>query len=220
MLLGAFEHASNETVGSRLMATLKESKVLASIRPDLLKTIITNYPASVQAKGDELLALLNVDAAAQNAHLTELLGSLKDGDIRRGQAIFNSPKAACFTCHKLGYMGGAVGPDLTSIGQVRTERDLLESVVYPSASFVRSYEPLIVITKSGEQYSGVIRKDAEDEVALATGPNVEAHIARSDIAEMRPGTVSVMPAGLDQQLSHQELADLLAFLKATKWGPR
>src|SRR5207244_8954217 len=119
-LLGAFEHSSNEAVGSALMATLKESKVLASIRPDLLKSVMTNYPASVQAKGNELLRLLNVDAATQNTHLTELMDSLKDGDIRRGQAIFNSPKTACFTCHKLGYMGGTVGPDLTSSGQVRT----------------------------------------------------------------------------------------------------
>ena len=46
----------------------------------------------------------------------------------------------------------------------------------------------------------------------------ENSIARADIVDMRPGTVSVMPAGLDQQLSHQELADLIAFLKATKWG--
>src|SRR5439155_24637994 len=164
--LGAFERSSNGAVGSTPMATLNESKVPASVRPDLLKLVMTNYPASVHAKGNELLSLLNVDAATQNTHLSELMGSLKDGDIRRGQAIFNSPKAACFTCHKLGYMGGTVGPDLTSIGQVRTERDLLESVVYPSATFVRSYEPLIVITKSGEQYSGVIRKDAADEIAL------------------------------------------------------
>ena len=44
------------------------------------------------------------------------------------------------------YLGGHVGPDLTNIGQARTERDLLESIVYPSASFVRSYEPIIVVT--------------------------------------------------------------------------
>jgi hypothetical protein len=42
----------------------------------------------------------------------------------------------------MGYLGGKVGPDLTSVGQIRTERDLLEAVVYPSASFVRSYEQL------------------------------------------------------------------------------
>ena len=163
---------------------------------------------------------LNVDLEKQKAHLEELLASLPKGEVRRGQAIFNSPKTACSSCHKMGYLGGEVGPDLTNIGQARTERDLLESVIYPSASFVRSYEPMIVVTKSGEEYSGVIRRDAPDEVLLATGPNTEMRIARSDIAEMRPGSVSVMPAGLDEQLSRQELADLVAFLKGTKWGAK
>jgi putative membrane-bound dehydrogenase-like protein len=220
VVLSAFQRSTNEGVGLKLMAALRESKALASVRPDLLKTVATNYPASVQAKGNDVLALLNVDTEKQNAHITELLASLKDGDVRRGQAVFNSQKTACFSCHKLGYLGGDVGPDLTSIGQARTERDLLESVVYPSASFVRSYEPLIVTTKSDEQYSGVVRKDAPDEVVLATGPNAEVRIPRADISEMRPGTVSVMPAGLAEQLSRQELADLLAFLKATRWGPK
>ena len=84
---------------------------------------------------------------------------------------------------------------------------------------MRSYEPVIVMTKADEEYSGVLRKDAPDEILLATGPNTEVRVARSDIAEMRPGAVSVMPAGLDQQLTKQELADLVAFLKNTTWGP-
>src|SRR5262249_11100293 len=141
-------------------------------------------------------------------------------DIRRGQLVFNSQKAACSSCHTVGYLGGKVGPDLTTIGQVRTERDLLESIVYPSASFVRSYEPYIVTIKSDETLSGVLKKDAPDEVILATGPGAETRIARVDITDIRPGTVSVMPAGLEEQLTKQELADLLAFLKSTKWGPR
>ena len=219
-LLGAFEHTSSENIGLKLVAALRESKALASLRPDLIKPLFAKYPSPVQKKADGLLVLINADIEKQGAHLNELLGSLKDGDVRRGQAIFNSPKAACFSCHKLGYMGGTSGPDLTSIGQVRTERDLLESIIYPNASFVRSYEPLIVTTKANEVHSGVVRKDAADEIVLATGPNTEVRIARADIADMRPGTVSIMPAGLDQQLSRQELADLLAFLKATKWGPR
>ena len=172
----------------------------------------------MQGKANELLTLINADIEKQSAHLNELLESLKDGDIRRGQTIFNSQKAACFSCHKLGYLGGTVGPDLTSIGQARTERDLLESIVYPNASFVRSYEPMIVVTKSGEEYSGVLRRDAADEVLLATGPNAETRVARVDIAEMRPGTVSVMPGGMEEELSRQELADLVSFLKGTRWG--
>jgi len=96
----------------------------------------------------------------------------------------------------------------------------LESVIYPSASYVRSYEPYLITTKSEETYSGVLKKDAADEVVLATSPSAEVRIARADITEMRPGTVSVMPAGMEQQMTRQELADLLAFLKSTKWGPR
>jgi hypothetical protein len=53
---------------------------------------------------------------------------------------------------------------------------------------------------------------------LVTGPEQEVKIPRADLKELRPGPLSIMPAGLDQQLSPQELADLVAFLKATKWG--
>jgi len=217
-LLGAFDHATNEPVGLRLVAALKESQGHSGLRVDLLKPLLEKFPATVQEQGQALLEKLNVDLVKQKAHLEELLASLPKGDIRRGQAIFNSPKTACASCHKIGYVGGLVGPDLTSIGQARTERDLLESVVYPSASFVRSYEPMVVATKSGDEYSGVIKKDAPDEIVLATGPNTEMRIARSDVTEMRPGTVSIMPQGLDEQISRQELADLVAFLKGTKWG--
>jgi putative heme-binding domain-containing protein len=178
--------------------------------------MLEKYSPTVQERGKALLVRLNVDLEKQKAHLDEMLASLPAGDIRRGQAVFNSPKTACLTCHAIGYVGGQVGPDLTNIGQARTERDLLESVIYPSASFVRSYEPMIVVTKSGDEYSGVVRRDAPDEVLLATGLNTEMRIARPEIGEMRPGAVSIMPAGLDEQLSRQELADLVTFLKATK----
>jgi putative heme-binding domain-containing protein len=217
-LLEAFEQSTNEVVGTKLVEGLQHCKSLASIRPDALQTLLARFPSSVQARGKELLASMQVDVSKQSANLAELLASLGKGDIRRGQALFNSPKAACSSCHAMGYLGGHVGPDLTTIGQIRTERDLLESIVYPSASFVRSFEPYVVKTKSDDQFSGVLRKDAPDEIVLATGPTAEVRIAREDIVDMRPGTVSLMPAGLDQQLTHQELADLVAFLKATKWG--
>jgi putative membrane-bound dehydrogenase-like protein len=216
-LLGAFERAPNESIGLKFVAALKESKALASIPPASLLASLTNFPASVRAQGEQLAATLNLDAPQQKQHLEEIAASLKEGDVRRGQTIFNSQKTACSTCHAIGYLGGHVGPDLTRIGQVRTERDLLESIVYPSASFVRSYEPLMVETKSGEVYSGIVRKDNAEEVLLVTGPEAEVRVPRTEIAGMRPGTVSLMPAGLDEQLSRQELADLLAFLKSTKW---
>ena len=120
----------------------------------------------------------------------------------------------------MGYRGGHDGPDLTAIGTIRTERDLLESIVYPSASFVRSFEPMVLTTKSGDDYTGVLRKDSADEVLLVTGPDTEVRVARADVADMHQGAVSIMPQGLDTQLSLQELADLVTFLKNTKWGAK
>ena len=140
-LLPAFDKSPNEALGLKLVAALKDSTGLRGLRVDLLKPLLAKYPKPVQDAGAELLTLLNADAGKQRAHLETLLPTLKDGDMARGQIVFNSQKAACFTCHAIGYRGGKLGPDLTRIGTVRSEMDLLESIIFPSASFVRSYEP-------------------------------------------------------------------------------
>jgi putative membrane-bound dehydrogenase-like protein len=217
-LLACFQGASDETLGTKLLTALEQSKGLISLRSEVLKPVLANFPASVQKKGGQLMASLEGDSNKQKAHLEKLLASMHGGDVRRGQVVFNGAKAACSSCHTIGYMGGKVGPDLTKVGQVRTERDLLEAIVYPSASFVRSFEPLVIATKSGDVHNGVVRQENDEEIVLATGPRTEVRIAQDDIKEMRPGTVSVMPAGLEEQLSRQELTDLLAFLKGTRWG--
>jgi putative membrane-bound dehydrogenase-like protein len=222
-LLDAFASATDrrdagptEKVGLALVSVLKASPVRSSLRVETLKPRLAKYGSAVQHQAEELYAALDVDAAKQKAQLEQLLSSLKDGDVRRGQAVFNSSKASCSACHAIGYLGGNVGPDLTHIAKIRSERDLLESIVFPSASLVRSYEPVQVTTKNGKILNGLIRKDAPEEIVLATGANQEVRILRDDIEEVQPSKVSVMPAGLDQQLTVRELADLVAFLKACK----
>ncbi|MEO6808899.1 MAG: hypothetical protein ABI353_07285 [Isosphaeraceae bacterium] len=215
-LLGAFEQSTNEAVGLKFIDALKQSPALLGLRVELIKPRLAKYPEIVQTRAEPLYAMLNVDAEKQKSKLETLVASLSSGDVRRGQAVFNSTKAACVTCHAIGYLGGKVGPDLTKIGNVRNERDLLEAIVFPSASFVRSFEPVTIATKDGQIINGLVRVETPDEVILTTGVNEEVRIARTEIEEMRPGTVSVMPAGLDQQLTTRELADLVTFLKACK----
>lgn len=212
----AFDAGGDDALGATLLAALRESKSAKALPPSQLKPHFAKFPGATQKSADEFLASLNVDAAKQAANLEAMLKEIMTlhGDIRRGQLVFTSPKTACVTCHEIGYVGGHLGPSLSGVGKIRTERDLLEAVVYPSASFVRSYEPMVVVNKAGDDFSGVLRKDAADEVVLGTGPETEVRIARADIAEMRPGMISVMPQGLDTQLSKQELADLVTFLKS------
>ncbi len=215
-LLGPYERSADEAVGMKLIASLKQARSLASLRMDVVKQKLAKYSPAVQKGVDELNSLVNVDAGTQKARIEELLPQMTKGDVRRGLAVFNSQKASCIACHKLAYLGGNVGPDLSKIGGIRTERDLLESILYPSLSFVRSYEPVTIITQDGKVYNGLVRSETATEITLATGLNQEARVNRSDIEEQRPGTVSVMPAGLDKQISVQEMADLITFLKSTK----
>ncbi len=216
-LLAAYENQTDEELGLQLVDALTGSTAKHSLRKEIVQPSIAKFPATVQSQADALYAALNENAGKQKERLDQLMTTLDGGDIRRGQALFNSEKTACSTCHSIGYLGGQIGPDLTTIGTVRTARDLLEAIVYPSASFVRSYEPITVATRNELEYSGILKEDAPDEIVLLTGIGTETRIARADIADMAPGTVSIMPDGLTENLSQQELADLLAFLKATKW---
>ena len=215
-ILRAFDGGTDEAVGMRLLDALERSPARATVTAEALRARIASYPDAVRRRGDALVAATHTDAAAQARVIEELVPAIAAGDVRRGQLVFNGQKGACLTCHAIGYVGGKVGPDLTRIGQIRSERDLLEAIVYPSASFVRSFEPMTVTTRSGQLYSGVVRSDVVEEVVVATGAREDLRIPRTDIADIRPAAVSIMPPGYLDQLSRQELADLVAFLKASR----
>jgi len=215
-LLKAFRRSSADSVGLALVAGLKQSSARSALRVETLKPQLVRFSQPVQAHAAELYAMMNEEIAGQRARLEELLTTLPAGDMRHGQAVFRSSKASCSACHSIGYLGGNVGPDLTRIARIRTERDLLEAIAFPSASLVRSFEPVAVVTVSGKVYNGLIRSDTSDTLVLATGPNKEARIPRDEVDQMLPSKISIMPTGLDKQLTPQELADLLAFLETTK----
>jgi putative membrane-bound dehydrogenase-like protein len=213
-LLPAFERGATEDLGRALLAALRGAPGLAGIRPAALRPVFAKYPPAVRTEAEQLIASLDADAIRQNARVDELLVNVRDGDVRRGQAVFLSDKAACTLCHQIGYRGGKLGPDLTNIGRIRGDRELLEAVLYPSATLVRGYEPMVVTTRSGETHSGIVRKDTADELVLATGPESEQRLARADIRDIQPGAVSPMPPGMEAILSGRELGDLVAFLKS------
>ena len=213
-LLTAFDASTNDDLGVKLVKVLGESSALSSLRIDALKEHFAKFGPRTHEAAEELYGKINADAAKQQARIDELLTQIGEGDVRRGQLVFHNEKAACHACHAIGYQGGDIGPDLTRVGGVRSERDLLEAIIYPSASFIRSYEPVLIATQDGRVINGLLKNETADELTLVTGVDQQVRVSKADVDEMRPGTVSVMPAGLDQQLTTQELLDLVAFLKA------
>ena len=217
-IVEAFGQSDDAEVGINLLDGLSQAAGLANLRADILQASVEGYPPDVRVALDALIEGGVAGLEEQRSRLDGLLAALPQGDVVRGQGVFNSSETACLSCHAIGYQGGRIGPDLTRIGEIRERRDLLEAIVFPSASFVRSYEPIVAVTEA-ESINGVPIEESETHLLLALNADEQVRIPRAEIEEVRPGTVSVMPSGLDEQLSTGQLADLLAFLEATQWGP-
>src|SRR5690606_21534122 len=216
-LLPAFARIDDEDALERLADAFRRSPVALSLEKDALDRFLGSLAPALRERGKELFSARDEDDEDRRRRIDELLATLPKGEIRRGQAIFNGEKAACSTCHAIGYLGGRLGPDLTRIGQIRSRRDLLEAMIYPSESFVRSYEPTVVVTKRGEGHSGILRHESPSEIVRAASADSEARVPIDAVAATRPGETALMPSGLLEQLTPEEIADLLAFLEATRW---
>jgi putative heme-binding domain-containing protein len=215
-LVAAFEHGKNAKVGQGLIAALEKSPALTSLASDALRQTLQGYPPEVRQAAEPLLKRLAVDAEKQKARLAELEPALTGGDAKRGRAVFFGRKATCSTCHTVKTEGGHVGPDLTKIGSIRTARDLLEAVVFPSASIVRGYEPYVVATRDGRLLTGIFGRETADAITLVNAERAEIRVPRTAIESIAPSRVSIMPQGMDAQLSKQELADLVAYLQSLR----
>jgi putative heme-binding domain-containing protein len=186
---------------------------LPATRIDLLRQALRDYGPTVEQAVTQLESLVNVDAAAQRKRIEALLPLAAKGDVRRGHAVFYSSKASCSSCHRLENAGGTTGPELSHVGETRTTRDILEAILFPSLSFVRGYEPVSIITQDGKTLNGIIKDETAKDYLVATGPDQIIHVLKADVEEIQPSKVSIMPAGLDKQLSDQDIADLVTFLK-------
>ena len=142
-----------------------------------------------------------------------LLPLLAGGDATRGQQVFEG-RAACAACHRVGPAGGIIGPDLTKIGAIRAGRDLLESVVMPSASFAQNYEPFTATLPDGETFTGVRVPTSDDTVILREASGRETRLPGG--APLERARVSLMPEGLLSALDAGEIRDLFAYLQTLR----
>ena len=187
--------------------TLAVEKVIASVngRPDDVKK---KWAAMMQA------AIRPPENIAEE--LDSWVKRLPHGDAKKGYQVFSNAKAACSSCHQIGYVGGRLGPELSSIGKTRTRRDLVEAIVYPSLRMAQGFYPLRIRTVDAEVFNGLLSKQTDSYIELLCGADKICRIEKSDIEEQSESKLSVMPSGLDQQITLDDFADLLAFLESKR----
>jgi hypothetical protein len=125
--------------------------------------------------------------------------------------------AMCIKCHRFNHQGGLTGPDLSGVGNRFDERMLLESILEPSKVVSDQYATVEVTTKEGDSYTGRIGDQNETEILLKADLLNPARIRRirwDSIESVRPSSVSLMPTGLLDGFSAEEILDLVAFLRS------
>ncbi|WP_411273388.1 PVC-type heme-binding CxxCH protein [Daejeonella sp.] len=216
-LISAFKSNKSEIVGAALIVALGAGPDrLDNVSEEELKGLLGGYPQKVKSLAEPLMARLAAKNAGRLLELTKVEASLTRGDVAYGAKIFFG-KGTCSSCHAVAGKGAIFGPDLTNIGGIRSGHDILEAILYPSASFAREYETSRITTKT-TTYTGVLKEQMSDAVIIEIGPGAQVRIPRTEITGIEPLDISLMPPALEKQLSPQELSDLMAYLNTLPDG--
>jgi putative heme-binding domain-containing protein len=135
------------------------------------------------------------------------------GDSQAGAAVF---RKVCASCHKLNGEGTEVGPDLATLTD-KSPESLFIAILDPSRAFETKYTNFLVEMADGRVLSGMIASETATSVTLRRQEGKEDVLLRSDIEAMAGSGQSVMPEGLEKDLTPRDLANVIAYLSAT--GP-
>lgn len=137
-------------------------------------------------------------------------------NFERGKQMF--AVAQCYKCHRFGGQGGIQGPDLTAASGRFSTRDMLVAILEPAKEISDQYEATQFRLEDDSVVVGRVANLNGEVLMVSTNmldPGNFTNIKRGDIAEMRASKVSMMPTGLLDTLSSEEVGDLLAYLKSS-----
>ncbi len=132
------------------------------------------------------------------------------GDARRGKDVFS---AKCASCHALGDIGTAIGPDLRALTD-RSAAALLTAIADPNAAVEPQYVAYSAVLDSGDVVHGLVAGETGNSLRFRLVDGTERVLLRSSIESLESSETSFMPEGLEVDLSLGDVADLLAFLQA------
>jgi putative heme-binding domain-containing protein len=135
----------------------------------------------------------------------------REPDLKRGEAIFI--KAKCAACHVFGSVGKGGGPDLSTVAARFRRGDLLDAIMYPSKVVSDQYIGVEATTKDGAKFLGILAGENDTTLTMITAYGDRVEIAKDNIAEQKPATASIMPEGLLNTLSQDELVCLVQYLE-------
>lgn len=176
-----------------------------------IKRLMTHKDAAIQKRASTLLA------AFKPARRTEVVEKYRKaleltGDPAKGKAIFTK---TCAACHKLEGTGHELGPNLSAMKNRGTDA-ILTNVLDPNAEVNPQYLSYNCNLDDGRQVTGIIQSETATSVTFIRGEGLKDVVSRSNIETLKSTDLSLMPEGLEKDISVEAMADLIAYLMNVK----
>lgn len=133
-----------------------------------------------------------------------------EGNVQQGLEVF---KKKCALCHQVGQVGHQVAPELASVKN-KSAADLLIAILDPNREAQPNFNTYTLETKDGRLFSGIIAAESANSVTLRRAEAKQDVVLRTNIEMMISNGISLMPEGLEKELSRQDLANVIAFVKS------
>jgi len=193
-----------------LLDALEKGKVSpADIDAPRRQRLLQNRNGNIRSRAEKIFAdAINPDRQkvldAFSAAMT------LSGDARHGAEVFTK---TCSTCHKIGEIGQHVGPDLGSVGD-KSPQSLLIAIIDPNRAVEARYTNYVAETKSGDVITGIITSETGTSLTLISADGKPQTILRDNLKSLRSTGTSLMPENLENGYTPQDLADVIAFVRA------
>jgi putative heme-binding domain-containing protein len=206
--------AQLQTGAASLLKLAEEQKLPADLKLTASSALNNVRWENLKAQAALLLPLPQGREAQPLPPVSELV--LLIGDPAKGAAIFHSETVACDKCHQVNGVGVDFGPSLSEIGTKLGKDALYESIFDPSAGISFGFEAWQINLKDGDEAYGLIVSETADELAVKAVGGVVTRYPKANIASQTKQKLSVMPSGLQQAMTRQELVDLVEYLSSLK----
>jgi putative membrane-bound dehydrogenase-like protein len=200
----------NNTARTKLLLDEIEAGTIAITELDPARTnrLSRHRDADIRKQAEKLLAAAT--PADRKSVLAEYQQALSvPADPQRGREVFVKN---CTACHKIGDVGVNVAPDIAD-SRTKTPAQLLTDILDPNRAVDSNYFTYAVVTTEGQVHTGIIASETASSITLRQAENKSVSILRQDVEEMRSTGQSLMPVGLEKNITVEQMADLISFIK-------
>jgi putative membrane-bound dehydrogenase-like protein len=202
--------ARTQSGATRLVVMAKEGRYPAELRGVAASALALVQYAALKTDIAEQFPPAGTLGGKALPSVPELL-KLASNPVK-GKEIFERAGSSCVTCHRIGEKGADFGPGLGAIGAKLPKEAIFDAIINPNASISMGFETAELKLQGGGVAMGIIRSETGEELVLVLPGGALQKFPKTDVQKVTKLPTSMMPSGLNQSLSQQDLLDLVEYL--------